>query len=351
MSRVYFDVQIGEQEPFRLIFELFWDTAPRTCENFRQLAVGENSTGGSYIGSKFHRIIEDFMVQGGDYENGDGTGGKSIYGDRFEDEDLTIRKHDQPMMLSMANKGPNTNGSQFFITSVPTPHLDGKHCVFGRLVKGADHFVQLEAVEVDDDDRPLKDCIIVNAGELIRKKKQAAEEEEVPVVPLKLIPKSKEEEEEKEKEEEGEEEEEEEEENPYVTGIAPPPEFEAPKHFLDRGDSRTKNWKTYNREKNQTDDAGRKVKGRGAMVSFVYWEPINLQHFHRNTEEEGQVHSREVMVEETTEIKETTIETEAAVEEKKKKERPGHAPILALLGDKGHSLAFHAVQDFSLAVW
>lgn len=265
MSRIYFDIQIGEQEPFRLIFELFWDSAPKTCENFRQLATGENGVG-SYVGSKFHRIIEDFMVQGGDYENGDGTGGKSIYGGRFDDEDLT-RKHDQPMLLSMANKGPNTNGSQFFITSVPTPHLDGKHCVFGRLVKGAEHFLKLEAVEVDDEDRPLLECKIVNAGELIRKKKQTAEEEELPVVPMK-IEENEDAQEDNEEEDDAKVDSDEEEENPYVTGIAPPPEFEAPKHFLDRGDSRAKNWKGYNRERNHTDAAGRKVKGRGVMVRF-----------------------------------------------------------------------------------
>jgi cyclophilin family peptidyl-prolyl cis-trans isomerase len=201
------------------------------------------------------------MVQGGDFENGDGTGGESIYGGMFEDEDLS-RKHDQAGLLSMANKGPNTNGSQFFITSVPTPHLDGKHVAFGRLVKGQEGFNLIESVDVNDDDVPLELIKIINAGELVRKKKV----DEVPVV--ESIPPNHENQE----EEEGEEEEEEEEENPYVTGVAPPPDIEGPKSFLARDTSRTFNsWKYHSSDRPvEKDAAGRKVKGRGTLVCFYF---------------------------------------------------------------------------------
>ncbi|ORE05064.1 peptidyl-prolyl cis-trans isomerase D [Rhizopus microsporus var. microsporus] len=167
--RVYFDITIGGKPEGRVVFELFKDIVPKTAENFRALCTGEKGTGKSgkplsYKGCTFHRIIKNFMVQGGDFTAGNGTGGESIYGEKFEDENFEL-KHDKPFLLSMANAGPGTNGSQFFITTVPTPHLDGKHVVFGKVLKGKGVVRTLENLETVSD-KPVKDAVIVNCGEL-----------------------------------------------------------------------------------------------------------------------------------------------------------------------------------------
>eukprot|EP00759_Apiculatamorpha_spiralis_P010478 PhF_6_TR17189/c0_g1_i1/m.26442/K01802/E5.2.1.8; peptidylprolyl isomerase len=172
MAQVFFDVSIGGAAAGRLVFDLYYDAVPKTAENFRALCTGEKGVGTSgkplhFKSSGFHRIIPGFMCQGGDFTNGNGTGGESIYGAKFADESFAGKagKHTGFGCLSMANAGPNTNGSQFFICTADTPWLDGKHVVFGKLASGDNILREMEKVG-SRSGKTTAPVVITNSGQL-----------------------------------------------------------------------------------------------------------------------------------------------------------------------------------------
>ncbi|XP_030625448.1 NK-tumor recognition protein [Chanos chanos] len=170
----YFDVEINREPVGRIVFQLFSDVCPKTSRNFLCLCTGEKGTGKTtgkklcYKGSTFHRVVKNFMIQGGDFTEGNGRGGESIYGGYFEDENFTL-KHDRAFLLSMANRGKDTNGSQFFITTKAAPHLDGVHVVFGLVISGFEVIKKIESLKTDTASRPYADVRVIDCGQLITK--------------------------------------------------------------------------------------------------------------------------------------------------------------------------------------
>jgi len=160
-KKVWFDITIGGEPAGRVVIGLFGNTVPKTADNFFETA--KKPEGEGYKGSKFHRVIPEFMIQGGDFTRGDGTGGRSIYGEKFADENFKLQ-HYGAGWLSMANSGKDTNGSQFFITVKKTPWLDGRHVVFGKVIEGMSVVRKIETNKTDGRDKPLKEVKIADCG-------------------------------------------------------------------------------------------------------------------------------------------------------------------------------------------
>jgi len=271
----------------RVVMQLFADSCPKTCENFRALCTGEMGIGKitgkplHYQGTTFHRVVKSFMVQSGDFSNGNGKGGESIYNGFFEDETFEM-KHVKPFLLSMANKGPDTNGSQFFITTAEAPHLDGVHVVFGEVISGKEVIQEIEELQVDKKNRPLQDARIVKCGELVPKKKKAEssdeessssssdEEEKMKKKLKKEKKKAKKAAKKAQRAEKEDGEIDEGEHHPLVqlTNIDPDTIPDVPSNrFLDRNpEPKPDNYRDRDEPEMKRNGAGKKVKGRGTMM-------------------------------------------------------------------------------------
>ena len=168
-SYIYFDINIGNELLGKVIIKLYDHIVPTTCNNFRKLAISspiKDDNQPAYTGCIFHKVVKDFMIQSGDFENNDGTGGVSIYGEYFDDE-ITELTHNKPGLLTMANSGKDTNSSQFIILTKPSSHLDGKHTIFGEVIYGMDIIYTIENVPVDNEYTPLEQVYIAKSGLLL----------------------------------------------------------------------------------------------------------------------------------------------------------------------------------------
>uniref|UniRef100_A0AC34FGC0 PPIase cyclophilin-type domain-containing protein n=1 Tax=Panagrolaimus sp. ES5 TaxID=591445 RepID=A0AC34FGC0_9BILA len=260
-QRCYFDISIDGKETGRIVFKLYNKIVPRTCYNFMQLCEGSDKVGKitgkklCYQGSTIHRVVKDFMIQGGDFSHNDGTGGESYYDGTFEDENFDI-KHDKPFILSMANRGPNTNGSQFFITTQPFPKGDGNHVAFGEVIDGFNVVRCIEQLKVGNNDRPKADVVITKCGRLVlvekeKRDKHHSKGEE------KGVKRSEKKESKSEK-------------NQFFSSIKPEdlPELPPTRNFLDRGSPRRDNERSERLSRNSSSRpyynyGGVTVKGRG----------------------------------------------------------------------------------------
>uniref|UniRef100_A0A914YV24 peptidylprolyl isomerase n=1 Tax=Panagrolaimus superbus TaxID=310955 RepID=A0A914YV24_9BILA len=272
-QRCYMDISIDGKEQGRIVFKLFNRIVPHTCYNFMQLCEGSEKLGSTtgkklcYQGSTFHRVVNGFMIQGGDL----GSGGESYNGGTFKDENFDI-KHDKSYILSMANCGPDTNGSQFFITTQPNPELDGKHVAFGEVIDGIDVVCCIEKLKVGKNNRPMADVVITKCGRLILVEKEKRRDKHRSKSEEKAVKRREKKESKKEKDQ-------------YFSSIKPEdlPELPPTRNFLDRGSPkrdmvRSERSPRHSSSRRRYDYDGIKVKGRG-IARYCPTDSSDLPHW------------------------------------------------------------------------